>query len=67
MWFSGASSMRIAKTTFGYYVIFADGKYARIDFTMTAGGEHFFTINSYLNPSGSRHLEYDPKKRVSQK
>ncbi len=35
--------------------------YARIDFQMTAIGDHFCTINCQLNPSGSRNLEPDPK------
>ncbi len=47
-----------------YFIKLGSGKYARIDFTMSAGGSHFFAINSYLNPSGSRNLEYDPKKEL---
>ena len=39
-----------------YFVKLENGDYARIDFTMTAGGEHFFTVSSYLNPAGSRNL-----------
>jgi hypothetical protein len=49
-----------------YFLKLVDNRYARISFTMRAGGDHFFTINSYLNPTpGSRNLEYDPSKAVS--
>lgn len=40
-----------------YFLKLGSGNYARVDFTMTAGGEHFFTVVSYLNPSGSPNLE----------
>ena len=39
----------------------AAGNYARISFEMIAGGDHFFEVESFLNPSGSRNLEYDPQ------
>jgi hypothetical protein len=46
-----------------YFVKLGSGNYARVEFTMTAGGERFFTIQSYLNPKlGSRNLEFDPSK-----
>jgi Carboxypeptidase regulatory-like domain len=46
-----------------YFVKLGSGNYARIEFTMTAGGERFFTVQSYLNPTvGSRNLEFDPIK-----
>jgi hypothetical protein len=35
--------------------------YARLEFQMTATGDHFCTIKSFLNPTGSRNLEPDPK------
>jgi hypothetical protein len=44
-----------------YFLKLANGNYARITFEMVAGGDHFFQIESFLNPSGSRNLEYDPK------
>jgi hypothetical protein len=47
-----------------YFVKVADGRYARIRFKMIAGGDHFFKLESYLNPSGSRNLEFDPNKVV---
>ena len=28
---------------------------------MIAGGDHFFEIESFLNPAQSRNLEYDEK------
>ncbi len=47
-----------------YFVKLGGGTYARVEFTMTAGGERFFTIQSYLNPKpGSRNLEADPSKQ----
>ena len=42
-----------------YFVRLANGMYARLEFRMIAGGDHFFKITSYLNPQpGSRNLEY---------
>ena len=32
-----------------YFLQLGNGEYARIDFTMAAGGDHFFSITSYLN------------------
>jgi hypothetical protein len=40
-----------------YFIRTGDGKYARMDFRMIAHGDHFCTIDSYFNPSGSRNLE----------
>lgn len=48
----------------GYFIHFSDGNYARIDLTISTGGDHFARIASYLNPSGSRNLEFDPKKVI---
>lgn len=46
-----------------FFLKLANGDYARIDFTMRAGGDHFFRIISYLNPAvGHRNLEFDPAK-----
>lgn len=39
----------------------ADGRYGRMTFSMIAGGQHFCMVDSFLNPSGSRNLEYDPQ------
>ena len=47
-----------------YFVKVADGRYARIKFKMIAGGDHFLELESFLNPSGSRNLEFDPKEVV---
>jgi hypothetical protein len=45
-----------------YFVKLSDNYYARIKFEMMTGGDHFFTITSYLNPTpNARNLEYDPK------
>jgi hypothetical protein len=44
-----------------YFLKLANGTYARISFEMVAGGDHFFQLESFLNPSGSRSLEFDPQ------
>ena len=49
-----------------YFLKLANGDYARVSFTMRAGGAHFFSITSYLNPQpGHRNLEYDPNQTTS--
>jgi hypothetical protein len=40
-----------------FYYRLADGRYGRMTFSMIAGGQHFFMIDSLPNPSGSRNLE----------
>jgi hypothetical protein len=35
-----------------YFLKLADGNYARMSFETIAGGDHFFEIESFLNPSG---------------
>jgi hypothetical protein len=48
-----------------YFVRLSDNRYARISFRMRTGGEHFFVIESFLNPTpGNRNLEFDPAKAV---
>lgn len=48
-----------------YFLRLPDNTYARIKFSFTSAGEHYFRIESYLNPkSGSRNLEFDPAKRI---
>lgn len=54
-------SSRIEKK---YFLKLANGNYARITFAMFTEGDHFFKIESYLNPSSSRNLEFDPKKMI---
>jgi hypothetical protein len=44
-----------------YFLKLANGHYARINFEVVAGGDHFFQLESFLNPSGSRTLEFDPQ------
>ena len=44
-----------------YFLKLANGTYARVSFEMVAGGDHFFRLESFLNPSGSRNLEFDPQ------
>jgi len=44
-----------------FFVRLADGRHARIKFSMIAGGAHYFVIESTLNPEpGSRNLEAAP-------
>ena len=48
-----------------YFVKLPDDKYGRLTFYMITQGDHFFEIESYLNPTpGSRNLEFDPAKAV---
>lgn len=43
-----------------YFVKLPDGRFARINFRMIAGGNHYFVMESFLNPKpGSRNLEYN--------
>jgi len=44
-----------------YFLKLANGNYARMNFEMVAGGDHFFQLESFLNPSSSRSLEFDPQ------
>jgi hypothetical protein len=48
-----------------YFVKLSDDRYARINFRMRTGGEHFFVLESFLNSTpGSRNLEFDPAKVI---
>jgi hypothetical protein len=47
-----------------YFLALANGNYGRMTFEMVAGGDHFFQIESFLNPSRSRNLEFDPNKAI---
>jgi hypothetical protein len=40
-----------------FYYQLSDGRYGRMKFSMIAGGDNCFMIDSVLNPSGSRNLE----------
>lgn len=49
-----------------FFAQLPDGTYARFSFKLTTSGEHFFMIQSYVNPEpGSRSLEYDPNKTTT--
>lgn len=49
-----------------YFVKLADGTYARISLRLyPSKSRNMIVLESYLNPSGSRNLEYDPDKVVS--
>jgi hypothetical protein len=45
-----------------YFIQTADGKYGRIRLSVNAHGS--FSIEGYLNPSGSQNLEFDPHKKL---
>ena len=45
-----------------YFIRFADGTHARVHLDMRT--DQFIIRSSYLNPSGSRNLEYDKSKRI---
>lgn len=47
-----------------YWVKRGDGTFARMRFRLTTAGDHFAMIESYLNPSGSRNLEYDEENMI---
>jgi len=47
-----------------YFAKTADGAFFRFSFEIIAAGDHFFEIESFFNPSGSRNLEFDPGKVV---
>ena len=48
-----------------FFLKLPDGHFARINFRMIAGGNHYFILESFLNPTpGSRNLEFDPAKVV---
>ena len=48
-----------------YFAKLKDGTFARFTFNLTTGGNHFFMVESLLNPTpGSRNLEFDPAKVV---
>ncbi len=47
-----------------YWVKLGNQTYARIRLRVTTGGGHFASITSYLNPSGSRNLEFDASKVI---
>ena len=53
-------------TTHEYFLKLANGDYARINFSIGAGGYNTFEITSYLNPQpGHRNLEFDPAKQIN--
>jgi hypothetical protein len=47
-----------------YFLHLANGNYGRVHLEIVPSGDHFFEIESYLNPSGSRNLEFDPNKTL---
>lgn len=47
-----------------YFMHLRDGTYGRAKFRMIASGDHFFVVDSAVNPSGSRNLEPGLEERV---
>ena len=48
-----------------YFIRLADSTFARVKIELMVGGNfNFVVLESYLNPSGSRNLEYDPAKEI---
>ena len=48
-----------------YFIKLPNEIFGRLTFYMVAQGDHFFEIESHLNPQpGNRNLEFDPKKTV---
>jgi hypothetical protein len=47
-----------------YWVKLGRKTFARMRFRITTAGAHFASISAYLNPSGSRNLEYDENKII---
>jgi hypothetical protein len=45
-----------------YFLHLPDGHYARMIFSINAWENPFCEIEAFVNPSGSRNLEYDPNK-----
>jgi hypothetical protein len=48
-----------------YFVKLQEGAYAHVRLELITGGKHnFCVLESFLNPSGSRNLEFDPAKQI---
>ncbi len=56
----------VPQATRQYFLQLPGNLFARIQFEMIAGGDHFFRLESFLNPQpGSRNLEYDPARQIN--
>jgi hypothetical protein len=54
-----------SKIELQHFIRLPDDRYARINFRLRTGGEHFFVIESFVNPTpGNRNLEFDPEKAI---
>jgi hypothetical protein len=49
-----------------YFIHFPDGEFGRIDFYILANNG-VYMIKSFINPSGSRNLEWNPAKAIPQR
>jgi hypothetical protein len=50
-----------------FFVRFANGTYGRVKLDAWSKTKNGFFFESYVNPSGSKYLEYDPSKSLSRK
>lgn len=53
-----------------YFLKLSDGNYARVNIQFhpeTGDDWNFIVLKSYLNPQGSRNLEFDPAKKIKPK
>jgi len=48
-----------------YWIKLRSGVFGRMRLRMTTGGDHFATVAAYINPSGSRNLEYGENKVIN--
>jgi len=48
-----------------YFLKLGGGKYARVHLSVGVGRNPMVILESYLNPSGSRNLEYEPSKQAT--
>ncbi len=57
-----ASSPDVGGSRFkkSYFIHLPDGKFGRINFSLFNGPNPYFGIEAFINPSGSRNLEFDP-------
>lgn len=47
-----------------YFVRLASGAYGRFSLRINTGNENYVLVESFINPSGSQNLEYDPQKKL---
>ena len=48
-----------------FFARFTDGTYGRFKISLRTADSPFLSLESWINPSGSRNLEYDPDKQIN--